>query len=195
MRPTAAVIAPTAAMVMRMPTANTVATPKARAVVVRPWPMINPTISGMLDRWQGLRTMLRTPHTFHDPVHDQGGRRHHAKRHDAPQISNLLDLEVEAQRGGSHVGCRRQLVALGTARAQDLQRLHGSFSCLDWTRRATADGLQIPAPRLVAYPADREHHGHFHQHPNDGSQRRTGTWAGHAAPSSRATWSPNPVAS
>src|SRR5512138_1900478 len=60
-RPAAAVIAPIAAIVTRMPTANSVAIPLARAVLTRPWPLMKPTISGRLARWHGLRIMLRMP--------------------------------------------------------------------------------------------------------------------------------------
>jgi len=48
-------------MVIKMPKANSVEIQKARRVDIRPWPLINPTISGMLARWQGLRMTLRMP--------------------------------------------------------------------------------------------------------------------------------------
>jgi len=50
-------------MVIRMPTAKSEARPKALSVVIRPWPLINPTMSGMLARWQGLSSTLKIPHT------------------------------------------------------------------------------------------------------------------------------------
>jgi len=61
-----------AAIVTRIPTANSVAMPPARAVETRPWPLIKPTISGMLARWQGLRMMLRMPHTTDAPSASNG---------------------------------------------------------------------------------------------------------------------------
>ena len=63
MRPAAAVIAPMTAMVMRMPTAKSVEVQNARRAVTTPCSLMKPTMSGMLARWQGLRRMLRMPHT------------------------------------------------------------------------------------------------------------------------------------
>jgi hypothetical protein len=50
MRPAAAVTAPMAPMVTRIPTANNVEMKKARRVDIRPCLSMKPTISGMLDR-------------------------------------------------------------------------------------------------------------------------------------------------
>ena len=62
-RPAAAVTAPITPMVIKMPTANSDEMPNARRVVIRPCWSMNPTMSGMLARWQGLSRMLRIPHT------------------------------------------------------------------------------------------------------------------------------------
>ncbi len=43
----------------------------ARAVLTRPWPLMKPTISGMLARWHGLRMMLRMPQTADAPKRHQ----------------------------------------------------------------------------------------------------------------------------
>src|SRR5512139_678650 len=67
MRPAAAVTAPMAAIVTRMPTAKSVDVQNARRVVTCPCSLMNPTMSGMLARWQGLRMMLRMPHTNDAP--------------------------------------------------------------------------------------------------------------------------------
>ena len=62
MRPPAAVATPSRAMVTRMPRAkrddSSQGPPLAHG---RSWPWMNPTISGMLARWQGLSRMLGTP--------------------------------------------------------------------------------------------------------------------------------------
>ncbi len=51
MRPAAAVIAPMAPIVIRMPTANRADSEKARRVVMAtPWPLMKPMIRGMLAR-------------------------------------------------------------------------------------------------------------------------------------------------
>jgi len=62
-RPAEAVMTPTKAMVTRMPAANTAEMPNARLGLIFPCSPMNPTMSGMLDRWQGLKMMLSTPHT------------------------------------------------------------------------------------------------------------------------------------
>ena len=50
MRPAPAVIAPIAAMVIRIPTAKSVEVQNARLTVALPCSLINPTMSGMLAR-------------------------------------------------------------------------------------------------------------------------------------------------
>ena len=55
-------MAPIAAMVISIPTANNVEIPNARLVVILLWPLIKPTIKGRLAKWQGLNKMLKTPH-------------------------------------------------------------------------------------------------------------------------------------
>jgi len=45
-----------------MPTAKSNEIQNARRVEILPWVSINPTISGILARWQGLSIMLKTPH-------------------------------------------------------------------------------------------------------------------------------------
>jgi len=49
--------------VISIPTANEVETTKARITDIFPCPLINPTISGKLARWQGLKIMLSIPQT------------------------------------------------------------------------------------------------------------------------------------
>ena len=50
-------------MVTMRPDANSAAISAARRGLTRPWLSINPTTSGMLARWHGLRSMLSTPQT------------------------------------------------------------------------------------------------------------------------------------
>jgi hypothetical protein len=61
MRPAAAVTAPRAAIVRRIPPAKRVEMTNARRIDIRPCWSMKPTISGMLDRWHGLSTTLRMP--------------------------------------------------------------------------------------------------------------------------------------
>jgi hypothetical protein len=49
-------------MVISIPNENNKESIKARFVLISPWSSMNPTISGILARWHGLRTILSTPH-------------------------------------------------------------------------------------------------------------------------------------
>jgi hypothetical protein len=46
---------------MRIPKAKSELIKKARRVDMRPCSSINPTIRGILAKWQGLKRMLKTP--------------------------------------------------------------------------------------------------------------------------------------